>query len=81
MNKPALLLINLGTPDSPSYFDVFKYLREFLMDGRVIDIPYIFRFLLYFKRFREFADKEWLTTISPRLPDQATTPNQGTTMD
>ena len=46
MNKPALLLINLGTPDSPSYFDVFKYLREFLMDGSVIDIPYIFRFLL-----------------------------------
>ena len=46
MNKPAILLINLGTPDSPSYFDVFKYLREFLMDGRVIDIPYIFRFLL-----------------------------------
>ena len=31
--------------------------------------------------FREFADKEGLTTISPRLPDQATTPNQGTTMD
>ena len=46
MNKPALLLINLGTPDSPSYLDVFKYLREFLMDGRVIDIPYIFRFVL-----------------------------------
>jgi len=46
MNKPALLLINLGTPDSPSYIDVFKYLREFLMDGRVIDIPYIFRFFL-----------------------------------
>jgi len=46
MNKPALLLINLGTPDSPSYFHVFKYLREFLMDARVIDIPYILRFLL-----------------------------------
>ena len=46
MNKPALLLINLGTPDSPSYIDVFKYLREFLMDERVIDIPYIFRFFL-----------------------------------
>ena len=46
MNKPALLLINLGTPDSPSYLDVFKYLREFLMDGRVIDFPYIFRFVL-----------------------------------
>ena len=46
MNKPALLLINLGTPDSPSYFDVFKYLREFLMDGRVIDVPSFFRFIL-----------------------------------
>jgi len=46
MNKPALLLINLGTPNSPSYFDVFKYLREFLMDGRVIDVPSLFRFIL-----------------------------------
>ena len=46
MNKPALLLINLGTPDSPSYFHVFKYLREFLMDGRVIDVPYFLRFLI-----------------------------------
>ena len=46
MNKPALLLINLGTPDSPSYLDVFKYLREFLMDGRVIDVPYLLRFIL-----------------------------------
>ena len=46
MNKPALLLVNLGTPDSPSYFDVFKYLREFLMDGGVIDVPAFFRFIL-----------------------------------
>ena len=46
MNKPALLIVNLGTPDSPSYFHVFKYLREFLMDGRVIDIPAFFRFIL-----------------------------------
>ena len=46
MNKPALLLINLGTPNSTSYFDVFKYLREFLMDGRVIDVPYFLRFIL-----------------------------------
>ena len=46
MNKPALLLVNLGTPDSPSYFHVFKYLREFLMDGRVIDVPAFFRFIL-----------------------------------
>ena len=46
MNKPALLIVNLGTPDSPSYYDVFKYLREFLMDGRVIDVPAFFRFIL-----------------------------------
>ena len=46
MNKPALLLINLGTPNSTSYFDVFRYLRDFLMDGRVIDVPYFLRFIL-----------------------------------
>ncbi len=44
--KIGVLLVNLGTPDSPSTKDVRKYLREFLMDGRVIDIPYIPRFLL-----------------------------------
>ena len=44
--KKALLIINLGTPDSPSYFSVFKYLRQFLMDGRVININPILRFLL-----------------------------------
>lgn len=45
-SKIGVLLVNLGTPDSPSTQDVRKYLREFLMDGRVIDIPYIPRFLL-----------------------------------
>lgn len=44
--KKAVLLINLGTPDSPKRGDVANYLREFLMDGRVIDIPAISRFLL-----------------------------------
>ncbi|AQG80172.1 ferrochelatase [Spirosoma montaniterrae] len=44
--KTGVLLVNLGTPDSPSVSDVRKYLREFLMDGRVIDIPFIPRFLL-----------------------------------
>ncbi|MDJ1503844.1 ferrochelatase [Xanthocytophaga agilis] len=42
----GVLLVQLGTPDSPSVSDVRKYLREFLMDGRVIDYPYIPRFLL-----------------------------------
>ena len=44
--KIGVLLVNLGTPNSTSTSDVRRYLREFLMDGRVIDIPYIPRFLL-----------------------------------
>lgn len=44
--KKGVLLVNLGTPDSPSVPNVRKYLREFLMDGRVIDIPYISRWFL-----------------------------------
>ena len=46
MRKQGVLLINLGTPDSPSVPDVRKYLDEFLMDERVIDIPAINRTLL-----------------------------------
>ena len=44
--KTGVLLVNLGTPDSPSFIDVVKYLFEFLNDPRVIDIPAFFRFLL-----------------------------------
>lgn len=44
--KTGVLLVNLGTPDSTKVPDVRKYLREFLMDGRVIDIPYPQRFAL-----------------------------------
>jgi len=44
--KTGVLLVNLGTPDSPSVPDVRKYLREFLMDKRVIDIPFISRWML-----------------------------------
>jgi len=44
--KIGVLIINLGTPNSPSVSDVHKYLREFLMDRRVIDIPFWRRFLL-----------------------------------
>lgn len=39
--KKGILLVNLGTPDSPSVSDVRKYLDEFLMDPRVIDIKTI----------------------------------------
>ena len=43
MSKKGLLLINLGSPDSTSVPDVRKYLREFLMDGRVLDAPWLIR--------------------------------------
>lgn len=46
MSKKGVLLVNLGTPDSPSTADVRKYLREFLMDPLVIDINPIARNLL-----------------------------------
>ena len=39
MSHPAVLLLNLGSPDSPSVPDVKRYLREFLGDERVIDKP------------------------------------------
>ena len=44
--KTGVLLINLGTPDSPSTKDVRKYLTEFLNDPRVIDISPVGRFFL-----------------------------------
>ncbi|WP_026903524.1 ferrochelatase [Pedobacter glucosidilyticus] len=46
MGKKGILLVNLGTPDSPKTADVRKYLDEFLMDGRVIDINPVLRTLL-----------------------------------
>lgn len=45
-SKKGVLLVNLGTPDDPSTSSVRRYLREFLMDGRVIDIPYLNRWML-----------------------------------
>lgn len=42
----ALLLVNLGTPDSPSVPDVRRYLREFLMDPYVLDINALGRWAL-----------------------------------
>jgi len=44
--KIGLLVVNLGSPDSTQVRDVKKYLDEFLMDERVLDIPFWKRFLL-----------------------------------
>jgi protoporphyrin/coproporphyrin ferrochelatase len=46
MAKRAVLLVNLGSPDSTSVPDVRRYLREFLGDERVLDLPDAARWLL-----------------------------------
>ncbi|MDA9090452.1 ferrochelatase, partial [Pelagibacteraceae bacterium] len=43
----GILLINLGTPDSTSWWDIRRYLREFLSDRRVIEVnPIIWQVIL-----------------------------------
>ncbi len=42
----GVLLVNLGSPNSPSVAHVRRYLREFLMDGRVLDVPWPVRFCI-----------------------------------
>ena len=45
--KTGILLINLGTPDSTSWWDIRKYLKEFLSDRRVIEVnPIIWQVIL-----------------------------------
>ncbi|MFT3902817.1 MAG: ferrochelatase [Niabella sp.] len=46
MSKKGIILMNLGSPDSTEVRDVRRYLNEFLMDGRVMDKPYLFRLML-----------------------------------
>lgn len=46
MGKKGVLLVNLGTPNSPSTADVRTYLDEFLMDKRVIDVNPVLRTFL-----------------------------------
>ena len=46
MGKKGVLLVNLGTPDEPTRGAVYRYLKEFLLDPRVIDIPAVQRNLL-----------------------------------
>ena len=45
--KTGLLLVNLGTPDSTNWFDIRKYLKEFLSDQRVIEVnPILWKIIL-----------------------------------
>ena len=55
--KNGLLLINLGTPDKADAPNVRRYLREFLADARVIDLPAPLRYLLLYTVILPFRPK------------------------
>ena len=69
----GVLLVNLGTPDSPSYFAVQRYLREFLGDRRVINtsrliwLPLLYGVILPFRPIRTMRKyrKIWMHDGSP----------------
>src|SRR5487761_2795372 len=69
----GILPVNLGTPDSPSYFAVQRYLREFLGDRRVIDtsrliwLPLLYGVILPFRPIRTVRNyrKIWMHGGSP----------------
>jgi ferrochelatase len=73
--RTGVLLVNLGTPESASRGDVRRYLREFLSDPQVIDLPGPLRWLLLntvilpFRPRRSAAAyrKIWLAAGSPLL--------------
>lgn len=46
MDKTAVILVNVGTPDSPAVADVRRYLFQFLNDRRVIDLPLLLQKVL-----------------------------------
>src|SRR5580704_7875219 len=69
----GVLLVNLGTPDFPSYFAVQRYLREFLGDRRVINtspliwLPLLYGVILPFRPMRTVQKYRqiWLPEGSP----------------
>jgi len=71
----GILIVNLGSPNSASPKDVKKYLDEFLMDSRVIDLPYVTRALLVKgiilntrpKQSAEAYSKVWTKDGSPLI--------------
>ena len=73
--KRGVLLVNLGTPKSFRHGDVFRYLNEFLTDGRVIDLPWLqrqalVRGIIVPRRYRQSAklyQRLWTTEGSPLL--------------
>ncbi len=58
MTGKAVLLLNLGSPDSCSVGDVRRYLREFLMDERVLDTPWPIRAFVVYLCILPFRPKQ-----------------------
>lgn len=81
IKQTGILLVNLGTPDTPSNSDVYKYLIEFLTDERVIDFGWLKRNLLVrgiivparyknsAKTYREIWDKDRGSPLLYHLQD------------
>jgi ferrochelatase len=75
MNKTGVLLINLGTPDHCDPASVYRYLKQFLNDPRVIDLPRIPRYILInflvipfrYKKSAKAYQQIWQETGSPLL--------------
>ncbi|HSW69108.1 MAG TPA: ferrochelatase [Gammaproteobacteria bacterium] len=74
-NKIGVLLINIGTPDHPTLPAVRRYLKEFLSDRRVVEmpravwLPILYGFILPFraKKSARFYQKIWTENGSPLL--------------
>ena len=58
MKKIGVLLINLGTPDDTSVKSVRRYLKEFLLDPRVIDLAATLRYMLVYGTILPFRPKK-----------------------
>ena len=75
MDKPAIVLLNLGSPDSTAVPDVRRYLRQFLSDERVLDAPAPIRWMvlnLFILPFRPAQSAEayrriWTDAGSPLI--------------
>ena len=69
--KIGVLLVNLGTPEGTDYVSMWKYLREFLSDKRIIELsrllwlPILYFIILIFrprksgKLYEKIWDKKW----------------------
>ena len=73
--KTGVLLINLGTPNDPSPKSVYTYLKQFLNDPRVIDLPKFMRYILVngiiipfrYKKSAHAYQQIWMNNGSPLL--------------